>query len=314
MLQMLSNVLEHPADERYRSIRLGNTNFHRRVGRFHSSIELLKRFGFEEAQDRADTAPATHLALPVADPALLASGLVLMEAARQAMVLVDSDQGTQTEPKCSIADESKSGEEGCRKRQRSDADDVNEQTPGENESVAGEPTSVNLSSETTKIAEPAAELNDYSAPGIDAYFSTVLGGSDREILTDLDPLIFEQLTTAAREAISLTVNTGDDLAKARAEFWFGILNDFRPELAAANAVGYEPVANGDLGVVGVDGNMDTCVLCGLDGLLICCESCPQAYHAQCLGGNAPGEDADGDWFCPDCTAESAAIAGASNWQ
>lgn len=32
-----------------------------------------------------------------------------------------------------------------------------------------------------------------------------------------------------------------------------------------------------------DGNMDTCVVCGDMGMLICCEICPLSYHADCAG-------------------------------
>ena len=115
---MLSNVLHHPTEPKYRSIRIANKHFYSRVGRFAAGLELLQCFGFEEAchaaaaAEASDTdaaaaaaAPAaaadagaappqraTHLALPVADPARMAPGLVLLEAARQASVLV-SDGG-----------------------------------------------------------------------------------------------------------------------------------------------------------------------------------------------------------------------------
>jgi hypothetical protein len=48
-----------------------------------------------------------------------------------------------------------------------------------------------------------------------------------------------------------------------------------------------------------DANTDTCVLCGLGGNLLCCDSCPAAYHMRCLGETAKtlGE---GDWACPEC--------------
>lgn len=32
-----------------------------------------------------------------------------------------------------------------------------------------------------------------------------------------------------------------------------------------------------------DNNMDFCGMCGNPGTLFCCESCPAAYHCQCLG-------------------------------
>ncbi len=32
-----------------------------------------------------------------------------------------------------------------------------------------------------------------------------------------------------------------------------------------------------------DYNMDYCGICGNPGTLICCETCPGAYHIECLG-------------------------------
>ena len=32
-----------------------------------------------------------------------------------------------------------------------------------------------------------------------------------------------------------------------------------------------------------DGNEEQCGACGLPGSLLCCESCPAAYHAECAG-------------------------------
>lgn len=48
-----------------------------------------------------------------------------------------------------------------------------------------------------------------------------------------------------------------------------------------------------------DGNSDECCLCKMDGSLICCDGCPAAYHARCVG---IVKDAlpEGEWFCPEC--------------
>ena len=32
-----------------------------------------------------------------------------------------------------------------------------------------------------------------------------------------------------------------------------------------------------------DGSDDFCAVCGGQGLLVCCETCPEVYHPQCLG-------------------------------
>lgn len=50
-----------------------------------------------------------------------------------------------------------------------------------------------------------------------------------------------------------------------------------------------------------DGNSDECAICGLGGLLICCDACPRAYHAECIGHEQPADDDESDWFCPPCS-------------
>ncbi|KAJ4979942.1 hypothetical protein NE237_010722 [Protea cynaroides] len=49
-----------------------------------------------------------------------------------------------------------------------------------------------------------------------------------------------------------------------------------------------------------DGNSDECRLCGMDGVLICCDGCPSAYHSRCIGLNKMNLP-EGLWFCPECT-------------
>ncbi|KAL5709643.1 hypothetical protein ACHQM5_020308 [Ranunculus cassubicifolius] len=51
-----------------------------------------------------------------------------------------------------------------------------------------------------------------------------------------------------------------------------------------------------------DSNSDECQLCGMDGTLVCCDGCPSAYHARCIGMNKMLIP-DGLWFCPECTAK-----------
>ncbi|KAK9665994.1 hypothetical protein RND81_14G151900 [Saponaria officinalis] len=58
--------------------------------------------------------------------------------------------------------------------------------------------------------------------------------------------------------------------------------------------------NRDAVDVGEDGNGDECRLCGMEGMLICCDGCPSAYHSRCIGVNKLSIP-DGEWFCPECT-------------
>ncbi|XP_029439983.1 histone-lysine N-methyltransferase, H3 lysine-36 and H4 lysine-20 specific [Rhinatrema bivittatum] len=45
-------------------------------------------------------------------------------------------------------------------------------------------------------------------------------------------------------------------------------------------------------------NVSWCFVCSEGGSLLCCESCPAAFHRECLSIEMP----DGDWFCNDCRA------------
>ncbi|XP_059533444.1 histone-lysine N-methyltransferase NSD2 [Myotis daubentonii] len=45
-------------------------------------------------------------------------------------------------------------------------------------------------------------------------------------------------------------------------------------------------------------NVSWCFVCSKGGSLLCCESCPAAFHPDCLSIDMP----DGSWFCNDCRA------------
>ncbi|KAL0969514.1 hypothetical protein UPYG_G00228270 [Umbra pygmaea] len=45
-------------------------------------------------------------------------------------------------------------------------------------------------------------------------------------------------------------------------------------------------------------NVSWCFVCSKGGQLLCCESCPAAFHPDCLNIDMP----DGSWFCNDCRA------------
>lgn len=50
----------------------------------------------------------------------------------------------------------------------------------------------------------------------------------------------------------------------------------------------------------VDRNSDECRLCGMDGMLLCCDGCPSAYHSRCIGVSKMFIP-EGPWFCPECS-------------
>ncbi|XP_075712678.1 histone-lysine N-methyltransferase, H3 lysine-36 specific isoform X2 [Rhinoderma darwinii] len=45
-------------------------------------------------------------------------------------------------------------------------------------------------------------------------------------------------------------------------------------------------------------NVSWCFVCSEGGSLLCCESCPAAFHRECLNIDMP----EGSWFCNDCKA------------
>ncbi|GMH11463.1 hypothetical protein Nepgr_013304 [Nepenthes gracilis] len=50
-----------------------------------------------------------------------------------------------------------------------------------------------------------------------------------------------------------------------------------------------------------DWNSDECCLCKMDGILICCDGCPAAYHSRCVGV-VSSLLPEGKWYCPECSA------------
>ena len=50
-----------------------------------------------------------------------------------------------------------------------------------------------------------------------------------------------------------------------------------------------------------DANTEKCVLCGLGGVLMCCDDCPAAYHMRCAGESDRVLDGK-KWSCPECIA------------
>ncbi|OIV99294.1 hypothetical protein TanjilG_17104 [Lupinus angustifolius] len=46
-------------------------------------------------------------------------------------------------------------------------------------------------------------------------------------------------------------------------------------------------------------NGDECRLCGMDGILLCCDGCPSAYHSRCIGVMKMYIP-EGAWYCPEC--------------
>lgn len=59
--------------------------------------------------------------------------------------------------------------------------------------------------------------------------------------------------------------------------------------------------------LGSDGHEEMCHKCRKPGTLICCDGCPIAVHAKCVGSNST-IISENDWYCPVCMQKKAAEA------
>ncbi|XP_033756392.1 histone-lysine N-methyltransferase NSD2-like [Pecten maximus] len=57
-------------------------------------------------------------------------------------------------------------------------------------------------------------------------------------------------------------------------------------------------------------NLSWCFVCNRGGSLLCCESCPAAFHAECLKMDHTPE---GSWYCHDCTQGKRPLYGDIIW-
>ena len=181
---MLTNVLEHPEETKYRTVRLANKTFHERVGKHPSGLALLRAFGFEDAtQDVSHTEGHTHLALPEADAAQLAQGLVVVEAAREASRQVHAEQMPQTQqaavPSASSSANASAGSstasraEGKRPMPAPGSAAPDAKRAASTSTCAAGGMAASTAAEAADAAEgevQAYELESYNAASIDAFF------------------------------------------------------------------------------------------------------------------------------------------------
>ena len=57
-------------------------------------------------------------------------------------------------------------------------------------------------------------------------------------------------------------------------------------------------------------NVNWCFVCSVGGTLICCESCPAAFHPECINYESIPE---GHFFCKDCTEGKQLLYGEIVW-
>lgn len=414
--KLVRNVLEQPDEPKFRSIRLSNSAFQQRLGRFASGISLLRALGFEDAHGDGESAgPPSHLALPIADPVLLANGLVYLTAAREASDVLIGEQAGRSAPPTTVPSVTSAATfkppprrvEAVRsnasgKRPLAAASSASEPQSQDGGGKRPHPTvaggAANGSSDAGGSGDggsgvgsngdgssgdggsgvvleigTAVELESYSAEAIDAYFMTMAGGPFLEGLSasKTDGATFARLVATARDAKRVAEATHDVAAGSRAQHWVSCLEEQGELLgwtfeevgeeecegplahgsgsggAGGNGVGssgagssgagssgagssgagssgagssmaaasgsslstgaFPEMVNEEPEYIAADGNFDSCSICGQGGLLVCCDVCPQAYHAACLGSSAPPEDEDEEstWFCPPCKEQLA---------
>ncbi|CAE1316000.1 WHSC1 [Acanthosepion pharaonis] len=56
-------------------------------------------------------------------------------------------------------------------------------------------------------------------------------------------------------------------------------------------------------------NVSWCFICNLGGTLLCCDSCPAAFHADCINISCP----EGTWYCQDCARGKKPLYGDIVW-
>ena len=79
LVKLLSNALEHPEEDKFKSIRLANKAFQSKVARFEGGVDVLRAVGWEEKGQELEK----HLAFVRGDPALLWLGKATVEQALQ---------------------------------------------------------------------------------------------------------------------------------------------------------------------------------------------------------------------------------------
>ncbi|KAK3271151.1 hypothetical protein CYMTET_20483 [Cymbomonas tetramitiformis] len=118
------------------------------------------------------------------------------------------------------------------------------------------------------------------------------GVESLDLDTEADPSIAQQMEVE---------NVGTPASASKAEKGTG-----NPAEAAEEKV---PAAQGEDGPE-EDENSDVCVMCQIEGSLICCEICPAAFHLRCVGETSKSLP-EGDWFCPECAESAPSVQGGS---
>ena len=325
---LLTNVLESPEDPKFRSVRLGNATFHRRLGRFAAALPLLRKFGFEDGQQQ-DAQAVTHLVLPVADAAHLARCLVLLEAAKQAAEMVAADEAgapaTVSAGAVAAAAAAASGA-GSSSGGSAAAAAPSSTALGKRKlsAAAADDAGSSAAAADAGASAPALELDDYSVASIDAFFESVIGDGK---YAGQGEATFRRLVETAKDAVDVASATGDSDAVACATKWLAKLSEDGALLgwtaddddddddggggcgdcgdvaamAGGSAAGSSSAAAAS--TAADDGDGQVCVVCSSseqEELLLLCDGCDAGYHTYCLKYPLDAVPDDDEWFCGHC--------------
>ncbi|CAG8555536.1 2580_t:CDS:2, partial [Acaulospora colombiana] len=144
------------------------------------------------------------------------------------------------------------------------------------------------------------------------YFKYIFRGSEKEIY--LSDHIREKIAHAIEEESDTPYKRDDPWIyhEAKKEIFSLIENEYFPGFLKSRAFGSPTPRHvihtrGALAAVGANAtqnNHDQCDACGYGGRLMCCDSCPKAFHFTCL---VPPLDVDnppkGNWYCRECSSE-----------
>ena len=105
--------------------------------------------------------------------------------------------------------------------------------------------------------------------------------------------------------IELEPGTPDDYLKVYAKEGSYIVDDFPESWAEASKASQSvcssvPPSDGE---AVEDGNVDYCIECEQHGSLLCCDTCPRAFHKNCISGGKSQKISDRFWECHVCAKE-----------
>ncbi|XP_057795298.1 DDT domain-containing protein PTM-like [Salvia miltiorrhiza] len=136
-------------------------------------------------------------------------------------------------------------------------------------------------------------------------------------LSEFEPLQSEYYTMPASAKVKILQHLCDDVVESEAyraevsrrglmaerQSWNSRYFSCKGKKKVVGDVGSSSMAEECMNEFVDDGNGDECYLCKTDGNLICCDGCPAAFHAKCVGVSSSLLP-EGQWCCPECVIDA----------